>query len=113
MFKASTGSVNACGVFAHVCVHVRMCVSIAICEGGLKKHVVIQKDMNFTENLWLSLLLSQYVSPAELGYLPWDSKEGSCTGPVSSLCALIMPPGTERASNHPSHMHWTVMYTYF
>lgn len=47
----------------------------------------------------LSLFLS--ASLAELGYPPWDYREGPCAGPVSSLCALIMAPGTNRASSHP------------
>lgn len=47
-------------------------------------------------------VLSLSLSPAELGYLPWDNREGPCAGPVSSLCALIMAPSTERAYSHPS-----------
>lgn len=37
-------------------------------------------------------------------------REGPCAGPVSSLCALIMAPGTKQAI--PGHMHWTLTYAF-
>lgn len=89
-----------------ICMCASVCVAVPapfICPGVLNKCI--------NEKFLLSLSIS--ASPAELGYLPWDSREGPCAGPVSSLCALIIAPGTERALSHPGHMYWTVTYTYF
>lgn len=83
-----------CSNLIYICMCASVCVEVPapfIFRGVLNQCI--------NEKFLLSPSIS--ASPAELGYLPWDSREGPCAGPVSSLCALIMAPGTERALSHP------------